>query len=407
MAQNYNRTVQIVLFFIISVLFFVSISAYSSYVTPFAQGQGMTPAQIGVILGATGMISMFIRFPIGIFAQLFSKRKLVCGLGLFITVVAWLTAFFMPNYATLFIAKGVGGITGATWVMYTVLFSTYFTEEEIPGSIGVINLASSIGPIIGATVGGAAAELFDFEYSFIVAVIAAALGIVLLFFLKEPETNPASTPAETWEIAKEQVKDKNVWRIGILATLPMMATYAFMDYLTPTIVGDLGGGAAEIAITANCFRISCIVASPLVGFFFYKVLGVEWTVGIGAVGLGLACIIMPHAPGLVLVYILHCAIGFFFTMNFTMLLSLIIMGVPKKYQTTRMGFLQSFYCIGLWIGPMGSGFITQALSITHCAYIMGGAVLLIALLTKPLVPKELVKLKKLAAEQAEKSENSK
>lgn len=400
MVENYNRKVQIVLFFIISVLFFVSISAYSSYVTPFAEGKGMSPAQIGVILGATGMVSMFIRFPIGILAQLFSKRKLVCSLGLLITVVAWLIAFFVPNYATLFIAKGAGGITGATWVMYTVLFSTFFTEEEIPGSIGVINLASSIGPIIGATAGGAAAELFDFQYSFVVAVVAAILGIVLLIFLKEPQSNPASTPAETWKIAKTQVKDKNVWKIGILATLPMMATYAFMDYLTPTIVGNLGGGGAEIAITANCFRISCIVASPLVGFFFYKVLGVEWTVGIGALGLGLSCIVMPHAGSLMLVYILHCAIGFFFTMNFTMLLSLIIMGVPREYQTTRMGFLQSFYSIGLWIGPMGSGFITQAMSITHCAYIMGGAVLLIALLTKLLVPKELVKLKKASTEES-------
>ena len=49
---------------------------------------------------------------------------------------------------------------------------------------------------------------------------------------------------------------------------------------------------------------------------------------------------------------------------------------------------------------MGSGFITQAMSITHCAYIMGGAVLLIALLTKLLVPKELVKLKKASTEES-------
>ena len=135
MVENYNRKVQIVLFFIISVLFFVSISAYSSYVTPFAEGKGMSPAQIGVILGATGMVSMFIRFPIGILAQLFSKRKLVCSLGLLITVVAWLIAFFVPNYATLFIAKGAGGITGATWVMYTVLFSTFFNTAIIVFSL--------------------------------------------------------------------------------------------------------------------------------------------------------------------------------------------------------------------------------------------------------------------------------
>ncbi|MFQ7473308.1 MAG: MFS transporter, partial [Anaerovoracaceae bacterium] len=119
MSNNYNRMVQIVLFFIISTLFFVSISTYSSYITPLATDIGITPTVIGVILGATGMVSMFVRFPIGILSQMFSKRKLVIQLGLLVTVVAFFIAFLIPSAVTLFIAKAVGGLTGATWVMYT------------------------------------------------------------------------------------------------------------------------------------------------------------------------------------------------------------------------------------------------------------------------------------------------
>ena len=373
-TENYNRMVQIVLFFIISTLFFVSISTHSSYITPLANDLGITPTVIGVILGATGMVSMFVRFPIGILSQMFSRRKLVIQLGLLVTVIAFFIAFLAPNAVTLFIAKGVGGLTGATWVMYTVLFSTYFTAEEIPKSIGVINLASSIGPIIGASVGGFVSSLFSYKFSLLAAVVAAAITIILVFFLKEPKVGAAATPKDALHMAKLQLLDKNVWRIGIIDTIAMMATYAYMDYLTPTIVENLGGGAAEIAITANCFRVFCIISSPLTGTIIYKKLGVTPTIVIGTLGLALSCILMPLAPNLMMVYVLHCCIGFFFTMDCTMMLALIIMGVPHKYQTIRMGFLQSIYSIGLSIGPMG------------------GVVLILAIICKWIVPKGLDKV---------------
>ena len=101
-----------------------------------------------------------------------------------------------------------------------------------------------------------------------------------------------------------------MWRIGIIDTIAMMATYAYMDYLTPVIIQDLGGGAAEIAVTANCFRIFCIISSPLTGTIIYKKLGVTPTIVIGTLGLAISCILMPFSPNLIMVYILHCTIDF-------------------------------------------------------------------------------------------------
>ena len=388
-----ERKIQIVLFFIASTLFFVSFTAYESFLQPMGEEMGLAPGQIGLIVGASGLISMFARFPIGVLSQMFAKRKLVIQLGLFITVIPWIAAFLFPTFSLVWLARALSGLTAATWVMYTVLFSTYFSEEEIPQSISVINIASSIGPIIGTAAGGYAAHLIEYRYSVLVAVAAAAINIVLIFFLKEPENASVSTPAHALSIAKEQFTDLNVWKIGLMATLPMMATYAYIDYLTPSIITTLGGGAAEIAVAANCFRIACIVASPLVGYFFYKKLGVNLTIAVGAIVLGACCVAMPWMTNMMEIYILHFGIGFFFTMNFTMLLSLIIMGVPGEHQTTRMGLLQSIYAIGLGFGPMLSGILTESLTTAQCAAVMGGACIILALFTKPLVPKKLLRMK--------------
>lgn len=388
-----ERKIQIVLFFIASTLFFVSFTAYESFLQPMGEEMGLSPSQIGLIVGASGMVSMFARFPIGVLSQMFAKRKLVIQLGLFITVVPWIAAFLFPTFSLVWLARALSGLTAATWVMYTVLFSTYFSEEEIPQSISVINIASSIGPIIGTAAGGYVAHLIEYKYSILVAVAAAAINIVLIFFLKEPANASVSTPANALSIAKDQFTDLNVWKIGLMATLPMMATYAYIDYLTPSIITSLGGGAAEIAVAANCFRISCIVASPLVGYFFYKKLGANLTIAVGAIVLGACCVAMPWMTNMMEIYILHFGIGFFFTMNFTMLLSLIIMGVPSEHQTTRMGLLQSIYAIGLGFGPMLSGVLTESLTTAQCAAVMGGACIVLALFTKLLVPKKLLRMK--------------
>lgn len=384
-----ERNIQIILFFIASTLFFISFTAYESFLQPMCDGLGFSPSQIGLVAGACGLVSMFARFPVGILSQMFPKRKLVIQIGLLVTVIPWLIAFFCPTFSLVWLARALAGLTAATWVMYTVLFSTYFSQEEIPKSISIINIASSIGPIIGTAIGGYAAELIDYKYSVLVAVVAAAINIVLICFLKEPDKTPASSPSHALEIAKEQFTDLNVWKIGLMATIPMMATYAYIDYLTPSIITADGGGAAEIAVAANCFRVACIIGSPLVGYLFYKKLGVTWTVAIGAIVLGACCIAMPFTSSLMMIYVLHFGLGFFFTMNFTMLLSLIIMGVRSECQTTRMGLLQSIYAIGLGIGPMISGFMTESLTTAHCAYVMGGACIVLALFTKFLVPKNL------------------
>ena len=74
-------------------------------------------------------------------------------------------------------------MTGGTWVLYTVLFASYFKNDDIPKAMGIIQLASTIGPFIGMNIGGIVSKLFGYEYSFIVAVIAAMLGLFLLLFI--------------------------------------------------------------------------------------------------------------------------------------------------------------------------------------------------------------------------------
>ena len=388
-----KRRVDITLFFIVSVLFYISISAFDPYITPYANELKIPVSQIGIILSVAGFSSIIVRFPIGVFAEMFTRKKIMVQLGLLLTLIVWLAVFLFPSVGSLFMGKLADGVTGGTWVLYTVLFSTYFKNDDIPKAIGIIQLASTIGPFVGMNIGGTVSELFGYEYSFIVAVIAAGLGIIILFFINEPDVASAVNMQKAFSIGKEQILDKNVWIFGLFASIAMMTTYAGRDLLTPLMAGDLGGGAIALTILPNLFMIFNSVASVLSGAFFPKRLGLIKTITIGALGQGVVAIIMPFSPNLMTLYVLQSFGGFFFGMNVTILLALVLMKVSHEVQTSRMGLYQSIYSIGLAIGPMISGFILEETSLKITYFIMGIAVIIVGCFSKKLLPSNMLEEK--------------
>jgi len=388
-TTTYNRKVQIALFFTIATLFFISIASYTPFVTPYAQGLGLSPSAIGTALGATGMASLLTRFPVGVMSQLLKRKKVMMQIGLLI-VFSWILVMLFPSFGTLYIAKAMGGITGATWVMYTAMFPSYFDEDDLPKSIGIIQLASSIGPLIAANAGGYFAALYGFEYSFAVAMAAAGLGLVLSLFLKEPQVAQRADAKEVLHIAKNQLTNKNAWIIGLFAMVAMMTTYAGVDYLVPVLVGNMGGEAFELTMVTNFFRIFGMIAAPVCGYVFYKKLGLVKTIAISGVLTGLAAIACPYSPSFMVLYLLQAMIGFFFNVNITALMALVIMGVSDKEKPARMGLYQSIYSIGFLIGPMTSGRLAESQPLEVNYLVMGAAIIIAGLLAKPLLPKGLI-----------------
>lgn len=385
-----TRKLQLILFFIVGILFFICISSFDPYITPYAMQLGIPVSKIGLVLSIAGAASIVVRFPIGIFAEMFRKRKILVQLGLMLTVVCWLLAFLFPSITTLSFGKIADGVTGGTWVLYTVLFASYFKDEDIPKAMGMIQLASTIGPFIGMNIGGTVAKLLGYEYSFIIAVIAAIIGWRLLFLIKEPVVVTGVDVQTAWSYGREQLLDKDVWILGLIASVAMMTTYAGRDLLQPLMVDELGGDAVALTILPNLFMIFNSIATALSGVFFQK-FGLVKTVTVGALGQGTVAILMPFSANLYMLYVLQATGGFFFGMTVTVLLALIIIGVRPEVQTSRMGLYQSIYSVGLTVGPIISGYILEATSLKVTYFILAAAVIVIGCFAWRLLPTHLLK----------------
>lgn len=353
--------VQAIIFFVISILFFICITAFDPFISIYASELGFKSSTIGTIVGAAGIASMLFRFPIGILSDFIHNRRLVIQIGLIITIVAWGIAFLNPSPTTLYIGKIADGITGATWVIYNIMFISYFKENEAAKAVGLLAVVSPIGSLIGSFIGGFIANTYGYKYSFVVAIVSAMLAFLLTFLLKPQKRTDNNINKEKYSlnIVKEQLSDKYIWGLGIIAIVSMMVPYSTRDTFTPIIASELGGGAIAITILSNIHMITNGIGASLSGTFFYKRFGLVKTAMIGAIGQGIVCMLIPFATNIGLLMVLQCLAGFTFGLNFTVLTSMSVDGIDSEKQSTRMGLFQSLYSIGMFFGPVMMGNLVE------------------------------------------------
>lgn len=135
----------VLLFFIISLLFFISIHAFDPFLAPYIMSLNVEARVMGIIIGATGLASMLLRFPTGILSDRFRRRKRIIQIGLLFTLIAWPVVYLWPTPETLFIAKLADGVTSATWVVYNVMFVAYFPPLEAAAAIAMLSVTSPVG----------------------------------------------------------------------------------------------------------------------------------------------------------------------------------------------------------------------------------------------------------------------
>ncbi|WP_080832976.1 MFS transporter [Cohnella massiliensis] len=350
------------LFFAISVLFFVSITAFDPFVSSYAAELGVGPALIGSMVGVTGLASMFARLPLGILSGMLSRRKLFIQAGFALTIVCWTAAFLAPGAGTLFLGKLSNGLAGSTWVIFTVMFPSLFPDRDGAKAMAFISAASPLGSLAGSTIGGLVIHAYGYSAGFSVAVLAALLALALTFFLKEGQP-PARTgePTFTRRTLTSQLSDKRLWAISLLGALIQMTMYGTRDTFTPLMAQQLGAGPIAVSWLANTHLMMFGLSTALCPWL-YRRLGLVRTGVLGFAAQGLAIVLMPAAGGLPALFALQAAAGIAYGMAFTFLMSIVLERTRPHEKTTRMGFFQSLYSLGMFVGPLLLGLLVDGVS---------------------------------------------
>lgn len=362
--QNHRRT----LLFSISIFYWFAAYTYVPTLGPYAQSLGASYEMIGLIFGSYGAVQLLLRVPVGLYFDAWGRRKVFVVAGAVLAAASAFGMWAFPNTWALLFNRALSGAAAAAWVGYTVLFASYYPASESPKAMGFINSAAAVGQVGAMFLGGLAAQWYGLAEPFLLGAFGGLIALVLALFVPE-EASPAK-PVNTAVLA-EITRDGRFLRICGLGILFQILTFATIFGFSPLAAKALGAGGFELGLLITVAILPSIVAAALSGTYFIRNLGEGGTLAVGFVLMGLSSVTIPVCSTMLALYVSQMACGFGRGLIMALLMGLSIRNFPVEKRATAMGFYQAAYAVGMFIGPVLTGFIASWFSLNTGFLIIG------------------------------------
>lgn len=356
----------------VTTLFWFSVYLYTPILPNYIKALGASYLMVGLILGCYGVGQLVFRVPIGIISDRLNKRRIFISLGLLCQVISSVGLYFFTSPALILVFRSFSGIGAAFWVIFTVLYSGYFAENEAAKAVGILNAFCNGGILFGLISGGFIVRTFSVRATFLVSVAIAAAGLLLSFAISEKKVD--RKPAEVKELLMV-VKDSNFQTVSVIGVICQFVSFATVYGFTPVVAAGLGASDFHIAMLTALSTVPGIIGSILSGSFFAEKIGEKKTMIFGLVIAAISCCVIPFAHNMTVLAISQLIGGFGTGTVFPLLMGLSIKNVATDKRATAMGIFQAVYGLGMFMGPTIVGALTDGIGIVWGFITIGGVAL--------------------------------
>jgi len=372
MVKKFMAKRKIYLLYVVTTLFWFSMYIYIPMLPTYIKSLGASYFVVGLILGCYGAGQLLLRVPIGIISDRLNKRKVFISLGLVAALVSSLGLYLFTNPMLILIFRSFAGVAAAFWVIFTVLYSSYFVESEATKAVGVLNAFCNGGTLFGLLFGGFIVRSYGIKATFSVSILIAVIGLILSFAISEKKVE--RKPAEVKELLMV-VRDSNFITVSAIGVICQFVSFATVYGFTPVVAKNLGASNFQIAMLTAISVLPSVIGSALSGSYFAKKFGENKTMVYGLILAALSCAVIPFAPNMTVLFISQFLGGFGTGTVFPLLMGLSIKNVSSDKRATAMGIFQAVYGLGMFMGPTVVGALTDGVGIKW-GFITIGAVAL-------------------------------
>lgn len=355
--------------FLVTIFYWFSLYAYTSYINPELVKMGVTASFMGFVAGIYGFTQLVLRIPVGIASDKWQNKFFIC-MGCLCATLAALCMLLFYNPVAFFVGRALGGIAASAWVSFSVLYAGYFSPEQSTKSMTMINMAVQIGRFLSFVLAGIIVAQFGAKAAFVIATVGGVIGFVLSIFIKESEevdTQPVSVSA-LLKIAS----NRTLLVTSVLAIFFQAITFATWFTFTANHAFSIGATPAQLSYINVAILAPSIAVSLLMGKIILKYIKAEWLVIIGLMFTALYCAFLPFTETIRQLYMLQILAGVANTFVFSLLMGLCVRDILPENRGAAMGFYQAMYSIGMVMGPIIMGVITDYFSLQMGFHFMSG-----------------------------------
>ena len=354
-----SRNTRIVLIVIVSFLFWSALYFYVPTLPTYVASVTGNLAAVGMVLSMYGLWQAVLRFPLGIAADWYGRRKpFIIGGLLFAAAGAWIIAS-SSTIAGMTAGRALTGVAASSWVPLVVIFSALFRPEEAVMASAIITVSSSAGRMVATGLNGVLNESGGYALAFNVAAGVALVAIVLLLFVREdPQPRKQPSVGSVGRLATR----RDVLLPSLLAALSQYGIWATTFGFLAIFARQIGASDATLAMLSTVYlafyTAGNLSATALSRRFTARSLAIfSFTLlGISIAGLVLA-------PTVAWLFILQIMMGTATGIGYPVLMGSSIRFVQGPERATAMGLHQAVYAIGMFAGPWLSGILAGALGL--------------------------------------------
>lgn len=350
--------------FIIMILYWFSLYTYIPFQVPYLYALNVTPSIVGIILGLYGASQMILRFPFGIISDYFGKYKIFIVLGSLLSAVSCIIKIVYPSANGFLIGNILTGVAASTWLMYMVLYYSYFDRSKEHMAASKCLVANVIGMFLGFLFATIFYQKFGMNLMLIAAAFAAFAATILALFLKEEKREKKNNIKDLILV----IKNRRLLFFSVLSIIEQGIHMAASVSFTLNRIKELGGASYLVGIASLLNMFFAIVSAYIASTSFASKRGSKFYVPFSFVLLGLYCVAVILTKNIFVIVASQILSGLSIGMLASYLTSEALIEIDRDKKSSAMGFYQTAYSIGIFIYPIITGKIVEMYSI-EMAYI--------------------------------------
>jgi len=357
-----------VLFAAATLFYWGALYVYVPILPVYSQSLGASLIVVGLVVAAYGFSQLCLRIPIGLVSDRWGRRKPFCVAGMLVASAGCVVLVLAPSPFWLVIGRGIVGISAATWVTITVMFSDWFPSDRVPGAMALLTFLSGLGQMVSTGIGGRLADAAGWKSPFLLGIVFGLIGAGMLLLVPEERSVRQSVPG--WARMIAVGTSPRLLRVSLAGALLQFFFWATTYAFVPIYAHDLGASRTVLGLLVS----GALVPYTVAAFAVSRGVGRWGALRCATVGLALcaaSAIVVPGIHDLLLLGVSQAVGGLGRGLCMPVLLGLSIQSVAPAEKATAMGVFQAVYAIGMFLGPASAGVIAESLGLTDAFFVSG------------------------------------
>ncbi|MFC7062117.1 MFS transporter [Halobacillus seohaensis] len=322
----------------------------------YLEDTGLNYSAIGIILGAYGISQVLLRLPLGVFLEwLDSSKKKWLIFGFIMAIVSGILLVYSESFSLILIARLLAGVTASMWVMATIMYGQYFPVYKSTKAMSTMQFITVFTQFISMVLCSVLIQWYGWTFPFWIATLTAVLGAALLLFVPEVRRPTSRNTSSYWNICKKTFKVKNLMNISILSIIGHAILFITIFGFSPIYVVNLGYGEQAITWIVYAFFIPHALASLGLAFYSLDPAYNRAALIISFAFSSLCLAVLSGTDSIALVLLSHVGVGLALGFVLPILLGEAASLGSSDMKLPTMGFYQSLYAIGIFLGPIVAG----------------------------------------------------